>query len=101
MYTIENLYQYLIQDQLPDITDLQFDYDDILARALYHLDKSIEQLFKMKKSFEAMIEFTKAIFKFSFYICIYFDTSYRSTSICDIKKKVRELVEDNFLFEDR
>lgn len=73
---------------------IQFDYDNILARALYHLDKSLEQLFKMKNPFEAMIEYTKAVFKFSFYICIYFDKSYRFTSIYDISKKVRDLVKD-------
>ncbi|KKK91757.1 hypothetical protein LCGC14_2709710, partial [marine sediment metagenome] len=34
------LYGKDIRDQLPNTNDLIFDYDDVLARGLYHLDKS-------------------------------------------------------------
>lgn len=88
------LYGEDIRSQIPDTTNLQFNYDNILARALYHLDKALEYLFYAKNISEAITEFTKAVFKFNFYLCIYFDTSYLSTSICDIKKKVQEFVED-------
>ncbi|MFX0137508.1 MAG: thermonuclease family protein [Candidatus Hodarchaeota archaeon] len=93
------LYGEDIRSQMPDTTNIQFDYDDILARTLYHLDKSLEQFLTSKNIFEAITEFTKAVFKFSFYLCIYLDTSHRSTSICDIRKKIRELVEDRKIDE--
>ena len=55
------------------------------------MDKSLEQQFYAKNITEAMREFTKAVFKFSFYFCIFSDKSYRLTSICDIQKKILEL----------
>ena len=37
------------------------------------------------------MEFTKAVFKFSFYICVYRDKAFRSTSISTIRSKMIEL----------
>ena len=36
------LYGKDVRDQLPEITTLTFDYDDILARGVYHLEKSLK-----------------------------------------------------------
>jgi len=41
----------------------------------------------------AMKEFTKAVFKFNFYICIFYDSSFRFTSKHSIERKMVELVE--------
>lgn len=80
-----------IRKILPDTYKLEFDYDDILARTLYHLDKAIKYSSKVKNSSNAQIEFTKAVFKFSFYICVYHDKTFRSTSLLDIRRKIIEL----------
>jgi len=82
------LYGRNIRNELPDITNLEFDYDDILIRSLYHLNKS----FKEEASFETMREFTKGVFKLGFYLCIYFDSQYHFTSIIRIAEKIKQLV---------
>ena len=41
-----------------------------------------------------MKEFTKAVFKFSFYICIFYDTTFHFTSKHNIERKIFELVKD-------
>ncbi|GAG79623.1 unnamed protein product, partial [marine sediment metagenome] len=91
------LYGLDIRNKLPDITNMQFDYDDILARALYHLDKCLNQLTNPKEKDNAkdtaMKEFTKAVFKYSFYICIFYDSTFHFTSNHNIERKILELVE--------
>ncbi|MCK4478988.1 MAG: hypothetical protein KAV01_00530 [Candidatus Lokiarchaeota archaeon] len=89
------LYGLDIRNKLPDITNIQFDYDDILARALYHLEICLKQLTnrKDKAKVSAMKEFTKAVFKFSFYICIFYDSTFHFTSNHNIERKIFELVE--------
>jgi len=91
------LYGLDIRNKLPDITNIQFDYDDILARALYHLDKCLNQLTNYKEKDNAkgtaMKEFTKAVFKYSFYICIFYDSTFHFTSNHNIERKIFELVE--------
>ena len=82
------LYGRNIRNQLPEVTVLQFDYDNILIRSLYHLNKT----FKEDASFEAMREFTKGVFKLGFYLCICFDSQYRFTSIIKIAAKIKQLV---------
>ncbi|MBA7570171.1 hypothetical protein ES708_11918 [subsurface metagenome] len=82
------LYGQNIRDELPEVTALQFDYDNILIRSLYHLNNS----FKEGVSPRAMREFTKGIFKFGFYLCVYFDPQFRFTSIIKIAKKIKLLV---------
>lgn len=77
-----------IRNQLPDITSLTFDYDDILVRGLYHLEKS----FKGEDEF-AMNETSKAVFKIAFYLCVYFTDSFRSTSLIEIEKKLADIIE--------
>ncbi len=82
------LYGQNIRDELPEVANLQFDYSDILIRSLYHLNKS----FREDVSFETMREFTKGVFKLGFYLCIYFDSNYRFTSLFTIAGKVKQLV---------
>ena len=84
------LYGRNVRNQLPKVFYLQFDYDDVLIRSLYHLNKS----FKDNSSLESMREFTKGVFKFSFYLCIYFDSQFRLTSIVKIGEKIKLLVSD-------
>ena len=84
------LYGRNLRDQLPEVSNLQFDYSDVLIRSLYHLNKC----FKDNSSLESMREFTKGVFKFSFYLCIYFDSQFRLTSIVKIGEKIKLLVSD-------
>jgi len=81
------LYGEEIQTQLPETDDLIFDYDDVLARVLYHLEKSLKE----KNPSTAMKECSKGIFKLGFYFCIYFDPAFRSTTIMEIVRKLQQL----------
>lgn len=75
---------------LPEINTLVYDYDDILARSLYHLNRNLKIEYKAgEKSKKA---FTKAVFKFCFYLCLYFDKDFTSTSIKAISVKIQELI---------
>ena len=82
------LYGRNIRDELPEVTALQFDYGDILIRSLYHLNNS----FKEGITPRAMREFTKGVFKFGFYLCVYFEPQFRFTSIVKIAEKIKQLV---------
>ncbi|MFX1326230.1 MAG: hypothetical protein ACFE8N_14870 [Promethearchaeota archaeon] len=77
-----------IRNQLPKISDLSFDYDDILARGFYHIEKSLKE-----QENKAMWELSKAIFKISFYVCKYFIEDFSSTSVIVIGKKLKDVVE--------
>ena len=83
------LYGKDIRDQLLEITTLTFNYDDILARGLYHLEKSL------RGDNEAIImrELSKAIFKIAFYLCLYFVDTFRFTSLVAIEKKLEDIIE--------
>ena len=85
------LYGQDIRDQLPDISEVIFDYDDILVRSLYHLDKSFKEAIVSKNMDALMQQFSKGVFKFGFYLCIYFDKSFRFTSIRAIANKIEQL----------
>jgi hypothetical protein len=74
------LYGKDIRDQLPETKNLKFEYDDILARGLYHTNKS----FSYKDLAVAKNEFSKAIFKTGFYLSIFLDPNFRKTSILEI-----------------
>ena len=75
-----------VRNELPKINAIQFDYDDILVRGLYHLNNSFKEGITPK----AMREFTKGIFKFGFYLCIYFDPHFRFTSIVKIGERIKK-----------
>ncbi len=89
------LYGKDIRDQLPSTNILTFDYDDVLARGLYHLDKSLSE----KEKSTAIKAYSKAVFKTGFYFCIHFDKTYRATSILEIGIKLGQLSEDNDFLE--
>jgi len=91
------LYGEDIRVQLPDISKIKFDFDDILARSFYHFDNSFKEAIESKNIKESMREFTKGTFKFGFYLCIYFDKSFSTTSIRAIANKIEELTEKNIL----
>jgi len=80
-----------IRPELPKISSVKYDYDDILARVLYHLDKSIqEDIFKNQNA--SKHQFTKAIFKLGFYLAVLFDSNFHSTSISSIMQEINKLV---------
>jgi len=82
------LYGRNVCGELPEITALQFDYDNVLIRSFYHLNNS----FKEGITTKAMREFTKGIFKIGFYLCVYFDPQFRFTSLVKIAEKIKLLV---------
>ncbi|MFW9971854.1 MAG: OB-fold nucleic acid binding domain-containing protein [Candidatus Odinarchaeota archaeon] len=85
------LYGKDIRDQLPGTDDLNFDYDDLLARGLYHIDKYLkEQDLDIAKK-----ELSKGIFKCAFYFCILSDPHFRRTSVIEIGNKLKTLREKN------
>ncbi len=83
------LYGKDVRDQLPDIATITFEYDDILARGLYHLEKSLGD----KDPNNVIMEFSKGVFKVAFYLCVYFVENFHFTSIIAIGKKIKEIVE--------
>lgn len=82
------LYGRNIRNQLPEVSLLQFNYEDVLIRSLYHLNKC----FKDSAPLEPMREFTKGVFKFGFYLCVYLDPKFRFTSVVKIAEKIKLLV---------
>lgn len=77
-----------IADQLPDITT--FDHEDILTRALYHLEKSYSASHDNYPR-EASHQFSKSVFKFLFYLSVLYDPEYRKSSIRSAAIKVQEI----------
>ena len=86
------LYGKDIREQVPDPFSFDFDYNDILARCLYHLDKSLKESKIPENSEKAMIEFTKAVFKFGFYLCLFFNKRYYLTSVHSISLQLNKLL---------
>lgn len=89
------LYGKDIREQIPDPFSFDFDYNDILARCLYHLDRSLKESKIREDSTKAMIEFTKAVFKFGFYICLFFNKRYYLTSVHSVSLQLSKLLLDN------
>jgi hypothetical protein len=89
------LYGNDIRIQLPKISDLIYDFDDIFTRSLYHLNKSLKETNSSEKSLISKREFTKAVFKFGFYLCKYFDKSYYLTSVLNTSTHIANLQIDN------
>ncbi|MFX1551834.1 MAG: OB-fold nucleic acid binding domain-containing protein [Promethearchaeota archaeon] len=85
------LYGNDIRNQISETINLQFDYDDILARGLYHIDKSMNE----KDLIVAKRDLSKGIFKIAFYFCIFYDQFFRKTSIIEIGNKLKELKKIN------
>jgi len=85
------LYGKDIRNQLPKVSDLKYDFDDIFARTLYHLDKSLKESKSLGNTSVSKREFTKAVFKFGFYLCKYFDKNYYLTSVLNISIHINNL----------
>jgi len=85
------LYGINIRAQLPEVIDLEFDYDDIFARALYHFDKSIQKERRQKLA-ESKRAFTKGVFKLGFYLSILHNKTFSRTSIKQIDRKIHQLM---------
>ncbi len=81
------LYGKEIRNSLPDLNSIPFNYDDILKRTLYHFEKSLQKIDRN----ESQNEFTKGVFKFGFYLCVFYDNSYCRTSIREITNKLKKL----------
>jgi len=45
-------------DQLPEHTEFEFNYNDILARSFYYLEKSLKNKIELKNVHESMRDFT-------------------------------------------
>ncbi|NVM18235.1 MAG: hypothetical protein HWN80_11015 [Candidatus Lokiarchaeota archaeon] len=89
------LYGKDVRNQLPKISDLKYDFDDIFLRSLYHLEKSLKESSSSEKNLVSKREFTKAVFKFGFYLCKYFDKSYYLTSVLSISIHIENLQIEN------
>jgi len=81
------LYGTDIRNQIPETTNIQFDYDNILIRGFYHLEKS----FKNGLRDIAKLEYSKTLFKFGFYFCVLHDKTFRHVSLTEIRKKLKKL----------
>ena len=84
-----------IRGQIPDPFCFDFDYNDILARCLYHLDKSLKESKTPENSTQAMTEFTKAVFKFGFYLCLFYSKRYYLTSVHSVSLQLNKMLLDN------
>ena len=62
-----------IRDQLPNTDNIKFDYDNILIRGFYHLEKS----YKNGLTETAQGEYSKAMLKFGYYFCIFHEPLFR------------------------
>ena len=89
------LYGKDIREQIPDPFSFDFDYNDILARCLYHLDKSLKESKIRENSALEMREFTKGVFKFGFYLCLFFNKRYYLTSVHSVTLQLNKLLLDN------
>ncbi|KKM17280.1 hypothetical protein LCGC14_1677310, partial [marine sediment metagenome] len=83
------LYGEDIRDRLPETKNIKFDYDDVLTRVLYHMEKSLKE----DDEKNAKSEFSKAVFKFSYYLCVFFDEDFSYTSIIKIITKLKSVVQ--------
>jgi len=80
-----------IRDRLPNHRKFEFNYDDILSRSFYYIEKSLKNETELRNVQESMRDFTKAVFKFAFYVCVYFDKDFHITSIRKITNKIESL----------
>ncbi len=88
-----------IRVNLPNPLKLKIDYDDILSRSLYHLNKSFRSTKNEVELLETKRELTKAIFKFGFYLCILYDNQFNYTSIKHILVKLDQIKIENINIE--
>ena len=85
------LYGQDIRDKLPELNELGHDYEDILRRVFYHMEKSYKV--EEKDENKSKMEFTKSVFKFCYYLSVLFEPSFQFTSSIKSAQKVNELSE--------
>ncbi len=81
-----------IREKIPELNELDHDYEDILRRVFYHMEKSYKMDDK-KDEDKSKREFTKSIFKFCYYLSVLFDPGFQYTSSIKSAQKVKELSE--------
>jgi len=86
------LYGQDIRDRIPELNELGHDYEDILRRVFYHMEKSYKEEEKEDEN-KSKREFTKSIFKFCYYLSVLFDPGFQYTSSIKSAQKVKELSE--------
>ncbi|TXT62961.1 MAG: hypothetical protein BAJALOKI3v1_460002 [Promethearchaeota archaeon] len=91
------LYGKDIRSDLPKRSDLQFEFDDILKRSLYHLDQSYRAEYREKNMEISKHALTKAVFKFCFYLSVFFEQNFTSTSIRTIAKQLNRFVKEGII----
>ena len=88
-----------IRSMLPKLDSVSFDYDDLLNRCFYHLDKSLRRSLPPEEPEEARISFTKSVFKFCFYYCVFLDPDFHDTSIRAISNEIEGHVKRGMIKE--
>ncbi len=83
------------RNKLLDVTYKDDDYDDLLRRAFYYLNKSLRIEINGNDIPSAEMIFSKAIFKFSYYLVVLFQKEYKKTTLTKIYEKILELCEQN------
>lgn len=86
------LYGQDIRDRIPELNEIGHDYEDILRRVFYHMEKSYREEEKEDEN-KSKREFTKSIFKFCYYLSVLFDPDFQYTSSIKSAQKVKELSE--------
>jgi len=91
------LYGQNIRERLPDPSKLNYDFEDILKRSFYHLDQSYKIEYTNYDLKISKRLFTKSVFKFGFYLCLYLNQRFIYTSIAKIFEEIKELVKKHVL----
>ena len=86
------LYGQDIRDMIPELNEIGHDYEDILRRVIYHVEKSYREEEKEDEN-KSKREFTKSIFKFCYYLSVLFDPDFQYTSSIKSAQKVKSLSE--------
>ena len=92
------LYGQDIRKEIPELNELSHDYEDILRRVFYHMEKSYK-MERKKDENKSKREFTKSIFKFCYYLSVLFDPGFQYTSSVKSALKVKELSEQGKIGE--
>ncbi len=91
------LYGQDIRDQLPDYSEMIYDFGDILRRSLYNLDRSYKAEYKDNNLEQSKQLFTKAVFKFGFYLCLYFNEEFSTSTIRSITEQISTFVKEGII----
>ena len=84
------LYGQDIREKIPELNEIGHDYEDILRRVIYHMEKSYREEEKKDEN-KSKREFTKSIFKFCYYFSVLFDPDFQYTSSIKSAQKVKTL----------